>query len=46
MIIQFILMLALSLFITKQVSSSARENAKEHLSAIANERVHGVADAP
>ena len=39
MIIQFILMLALSLFITKQVSSSARENAKEHLSAIANERV-------
>lgn len=38
MIIQFVLMLALSLFITKKVSDSAKTNANEHLSAIANER--------
>jgi preprotein translocase subunit SecG len=38
MIIQFVLMLALSLFITKKVSDSAKTNATEHLSAIANER--------
>ena len=38
MIVQFILMLILSLYITARVSTSAKQNAKEHLSAIANER--------
>lgn len=38
MIIQFILMMALSLFITKKVSTAARENAINNLMGISNER--------
>ena len=38
MILQFILMLVLSIIITRKVSESARQNATAQLSAIANER--------
>ncbi len=44
MIIQFVLMLALSLFITKKVSDITKENATAQLSAIANERARTVTD--
>jgi GGDEF domain-containing protein len=44
MIIQFVLMLGLSLFITKKVSDTTKENATAQLSAIANERARTVVE--
>ncbi len=44
MIIQFVLMLLLSLGVTWQVSKSAKESATEQLTAIANERAFIVSD--
>ena len=40
LIIQLVIMLGLSLFITKTVSSKTRENAIQHMGAISDERAH------